>query len=297
MRAPRCRWAWCSQGNPRLVVDWARKPHVRREVVGATYRDPNSGTGHIDAVHQPWCPNPRSADSCWSTGRSWMRSVRDDLAVVRDDQALTLPGQKLQALPQCLLAVGERHGVGGKMRGTAHGFGLPSVRFWRPGRVWGSGGAAGRAGEGRVRHRVRRPDCGGGGAAARTSSAASSTVATSSWPTEANAGCPVTDRRTVGDHGTAPSATMGPRQRRRASTKPWAASVGLPLSARPWPLPGEYTRSRGRICTLKVLGGRQPQDRRARVVGSLPRCAGPSGFPRLARSPVRCLPLVCRGSV
>ena len=108
------------------------------------------------------------------------------------------------AVSQCLLAAGERQGVGRKMRGTAHGFGLPSVRFWRPGRVWGSGGAAGRAGEGRVRHRVRRPDCGGGGAAARTSSAASSTVATSSWPTEANAGCPVTDRRTVGDHGTAP---------------------------------------------------------------------------------------------
>jgi|GEM_PF-5541036 len=286
MRAPRCRWAWCSQGNPRLVVDWARKPHVRREVVGATYRDPNSGTGHIDAVHQPWCPNPRSADSCWSTGRSWMRSVRDDLAVVRDDQALTLPGQKLQALPQCLLAVGERHGVGGKMRGTAHGFGLPSVRFWRPGRVWGSGGAAGRAGEGRVRHRVRRPDCGGGGAAARTSSAASSTVATSSWPTEANAGCPVTDRRTVGDHGTAPETqgldeALGGQCGVAALGPPVAVARGI------YAIAGSdmHPEGPGRAATPGPSGTRRREP------------PAVCGAQWLARSPVRCLPLVCRGSV
>ncbi|KUJ55838.1 hypothetical protein ADL25_05340 [Streptomyces sp. NRRL F-5122] len=36
-------------------------------------------------------------------------------------------------MPQYLLAAGERQGVGRKMRGTAHGFGLPSVTVGVPG--------------------------------------------------------------------------------------------------------------------------------------------------------------------
>lgn len=34
-----------------LIIDWVRKPHARKEVVGATYSDPLSAADGTDAVH------------------------------------------------------------------------------------------------------------------------------------------------------------------------------------------------------------------------------------------------------
>ncbi|MFJ6217204.1 sigma-70 family RNA polymerase sigma factor [Streptomyces sp. NPDC092296] len=42
---------WLLTVTRRLVVDWVRKPHTRREVVGAGYSDPPCRADRIGAVH------------------------------------------------------------------------------------------------------------------------------------------------------------------------------------------------------------------------------------------------------
>ncbi|MZE68821.1 sigma-70 family RNA polymerase sigma factor [Streptomyces sp. SID5789] len=42
---------WLFTVTRHLVVDWVRKPHTRREVVGATYHDPASAAGGVEGVH------------------------------------------------------------------------------------------------------------------------------------------------------------------------------------------------------------------------------------------------------
>lgn len=49
---------WLFTVTRHLVVDWVRKPHTRKEVVGGTYNDPSSGTGHMEAVHHAMVARP-----------------------------------------------------------------------------------------------------------------------------------------------------------------------------------------------------------------------------------------------
>ncbi|MFF5442112.1 RNA polymerase sigma factor [Streptomyces achromogenes] len=42
---------WLFTVTRRLVIDWVRKPHARREVVGDAYHDPVSGTACTETVH------------------------------------------------------------------------------------------------------------------------------------------------------------------------------------------------------------------------------------------------------
>ena len=51
-------WGWLFTVTRHLVIDWVRKPHARKEVVGATYNDPSSGTEHIEAVHHAMVAEP-----------------------------------------------------------------------------------------------------------------------------------------------------------------------------------------------------------------------------------------------
>ncbi|MEU8950398.1 sigma-70 family RNA polymerase sigma factor [Streptomyces sp. NPDC048489] len=49
---------WLFTVTRHLVVDWVRKPHRRREVLGGTYNDPASGADHTDAVHHAMVAKP-----------------------------------------------------------------------------------------------------------------------------------------------------------------------------------------------------------------------------------------------
>ncbi|MEU1199931.1 sigma-70 family RNA polymerase sigma factor [Streptomyces sp. NPDC005813] len=49
---------WLFTVTRHLIVDWVRKPHRRREVVGGTYSEPSSGTDHIEAVHHAMVARP-----------------------------------------------------------------------------------------------------------------------------------------------------------------------------------------------------------------------------------------------
>ncbi|MET8644864.1 sigma-70 family RNA polymerase sigma factor [Streptomyces sp. NPDC004675] len=49
---------WLFTVTRHLIVDWVRKPHTRKEVVGGTYIDPSSGTDHIDAIHHAMVAKP-----------------------------------------------------------------------------------------------------------------------------------------------------------------------------------------------------------------------------------------------
>ncbi|MFD4613768.1 sigma-70 family RNA polymerase sigma factor [Streptomyces sp. NPDC058440] len=49
---------WLFTVTRRLVVDWVRKPHARREVVGVTYSDPACPTDGTDAVHDALVARP-----------------------------------------------------------------------------------------------------------------------------------------------------------------------------------------------------------------------------------------------
>ncbi|MFE3162578.1 sigma-70 family RNA polymerase sigma factor [Streptomyces sp. NPDC059224] len=49
---------WLFTVTRHLVVDWVRKPHRRKEVVGGTYHDPPSGTEHTEAVHHIMVAKP-----------------------------------------------------------------------------------------------------------------------------------------------------------------------------------------------------------------------------------------------
>ncbi|MGP4013466.1 sigma-70 family RNA polymerase sigma factor [Streptomyces sp. 4N124] len=42
---------WLFTVTRHLVIDWVRKPHARREVVGVTYTDPVSGNDGTEPVH------------------------------------------------------------------------------------------------------------------------------------------------------------------------------------------------------------------------------------------------------
>ncbi|WP_327596737.1 hypothetical protein [Streptomyces chartreusis] len=41
---------WLFTVTRHLVIDWVRKPHVRREAVGVTYSEPAAGTDATEAV-------------------------------------------------------------------------------------------------------------------------------------------------------------------------------------------------------------------------------------------------------
>jgi RNA polymerase sigma-70 factor (ECF subfamily) len=49
--------AWLFTVTRNLFVDWVRKPHSRREVVGGTYNDPFSEVDPIEAVHHAMVVN------------------------------------------------------------------------------------------------------------------------------------------------------------------------------------------------------------------------------------------------
>ncbi|GAA5021340.1 sigma-70 family RNA polymerase sigma factor [Streptomyces siamensis] len=49
---------WLFTVTRHLVVDWVRKPHARREVVGGTYNEPSSGTDDVEAVHHAMVARP-----------------------------------------------------------------------------------------------------------------------------------------------------------------------------------------------------------------------------------------------
>ncbi|MBZ9645404.1 sigma-70 family RNA polymerase sigma factor [Streptomyces sp. PSKA30] len=49
---------WLFTVTRHLVIDWVRKPHARREVVGVTYNDPVSGTDGTEAVHDTLVARP-----------------------------------------------------------------------------------------------------------------------------------------------------------------------------------------------------------------------------------------------
>lgn len=49
---------WLFTVTRHLVIDWVRKPHVRREVVGVTYNDPVSATEGTEAVHDALVVRP-----------------------------------------------------------------------------------------------------------------------------------------------------------------------------------------------------------------------------------------------
>ncbi|WP_405454070.1 sigma-70 family RNA polymerase sigma factor [Streptomyces achromogenes] len=42
---------WLFTVTRHLVIDWVRKPHARREIVGDAYHDPASGTAYTETVH------------------------------------------------------------------------------------------------------------------------------------------------------------------------------------------------------------------------------------------------------
>jgi RNA polymerase sigma-70 factor (ECF subfamily) len=49
---------WLFTVTRHLVVDWVRKPHARKEVVGGTYHDPASLGDRIEAVHDALVVQP-----------------------------------------------------------------------------------------------------------------------------------------------------------------------------------------------------------------------------------------------
>ncbi|MFJ3672502.1 sigma-70 family RNA polymerase sigma factor [Streptomyces sp. NPDC090106] len=49
---------WLFTVTRHLVIDWVRKPHARREVVGVTYTDPVSGADGTEGVHDALVVRP-----------------------------------------------------------------------------------------------------------------------------------------------------------------------------------------------------------------------------------------------
>ncbi|MET7695215.1 sigma-70 family RNA polymerase sigma factor [Streptomyces sp. NPDC005483] len=49
---------WLFTVTRHLVIDWVRKPHARREVVGVAYNDPIGGTDPTEAVHDAMAVRP-----------------------------------------------------------------------------------------------------------------------------------------------------------------------------------------------------------------------------------------------
>ncbi|WP_189316408.1 sigma-70 family RNA polymerase sigma factor [Streptomyces brasiliensis] len=49
---------WLFTVTRHLVIDWVRKPHARREVIGVTYNDPVSGTDSTERVHDALVTRP-----------------------------------------------------------------------------------------------------------------------------------------------------------------------------------------------------------------------------------------------
>ncbi|MFC8714746.1 MULTISPECIES: sigma-70 family RNA polymerase sigma factor [unclassified Streptomyces] len=49
---------WLFTVTRHLVIDWVRKPHSRREVVGATYNDPTTGSDGTELVHNTLVAKP-----------------------------------------------------------------------------------------------------------------------------------------------------------------------------------------------------------------------------------------------
>ncbi|WP_151483140.1 sigma-70 family RNA polymerase sigma factor [Streptomyces albicerus] len=49
---------WLFTVTRHLVIDWVRKPHARKEVVGVTYSDPVSRTDSTEAVHDALVARP-----------------------------------------------------------------------------------------------------------------------------------------------------------------------------------------------------------------------------------------------
>lgn len=49
---------WLFTVTRHLVVDWVRKPHIRKEVVGATYHDPPAMGEGLEAVHDAMVTRP-----------------------------------------------------------------------------------------------------------------------------------------------------------------------------------------------------------------------------------------------
>ncbi|MEW2512996.1 sigma-70 family RNA polymerase sigma factor [Streptomyces sp. NPDC046870] len=49
---------WLFTVTRHLVIDWVRKPHARREVIGDNYNDPVSGTDGTEAVHDALVVKP-----------------------------------------------------------------------------------------------------------------------------------------------------------------------------------------------------------------------------------------------
>ncbi|WP_086824743.1 sigma-70 family RNA polymerase sigma factor [Streptomyces sp. NRRL B-24572] len=49
---------WLFTVTRHLVIDWVRKPHARREVVGVTYSDPVSNIDGVEAVHDALVVRP-----------------------------------------------------------------------------------------------------------------------------------------------------------------------------------------------------------------------------------------------
>ncbi|MEV0175522.1 sigma-70 family RNA polymerase sigma factor [Streptomyces sp. NPDC050803] len=49
---------WLFTVTRHLVIDWVRKPHARREIVGVTYNDPVSSTDSTDEVHDALVARP-----------------------------------------------------------------------------------------------------------------------------------------------------------------------------------------------------------------------------------------------
>ncbi|MET7518961.1 sigma-70 family RNA polymerase sigma factor [Streptomyces sp. NPDC005480] len=49
---------WLFTVTRHLVIDWVRKPHARREVVGVTYNDPASGTDGTEVVRDALVARP-----------------------------------------------------------------------------------------------------------------------------------------------------------------------------------------------------------------------------------------------
>lgn len=50
--------SWLFTVTRHLVIDWVRKPHARREVVGVAYNDPVSGVEGTEAVHDALVAGP-----------------------------------------------------------------------------------------------------------------------------------------------------------------------------------------------------------------------------------------------
>lgn len=49
---------WLFTVTRHLVIDWVRKPHARREVVGVSYSDPVLGADSMEAVHHALVARP-----------------------------------------------------------------------------------------------------------------------------------------------------------------------------------------------------------------------------------------------